>query len=107
MIIYLLVALLCFTVVMLAWGWSVTEGSTVWEHLSAAFMHSLTIFWAHFMIVIGAGSGLLEQVAPVVGTMDFQEIVRGAIKAEHWPYWLAGIGIITLLARLRSIGDDR
>ena len=73
----------------------------MWDKLKAWFKHSLTILWARGVAVIGvllaAGEALLQD-PNVTGA------IQSALQPKFVPYYVIAIGLVTELARRRSIG---
>lgn len=72
-----------------------------WETIKAWFKHSLTILWARAVAAIGlllaVGEALLQDPA-VSGA------IQGVLQPKYIPYYVIAIGLVTELARRRTIG---
>jgi hypothetical protein len=70
--------------------------------LSALAWHSLTIAWGYFLLVSGVVLDALPLVAEFFNTPEVQSVVAG-IAGPYASHWLKVIGLITVLARMRSL----
>ena len=70
--------------------------------LSALARHSLTIAWGYFLLLSGLVLDALPLVAEFFNTPEVQSIVAG-IAGPYASHWLKAIGLITVLARMRSL----
>ena len=73
----------------------------MWEKIKVFFKRSLTILWARLITLAGAAFaiGLNLTADPNVNGA-----IQGLFKPEYLPYWLIGIGVITEIARRRTVG---
>jgi hypothetical protein len=70
--------------------------------LSALAWHSLTIAWGYFLLVCGVVLDALPFVAELFNTPEAQSVVA-EIAGPYASHWLKAIGLITVLARMRSL----
>lgn len=70
--------------------------------LSALAWHSLTIAWGCFLLLSGLVLDALPLVAEFFNAPEVQSVVAG-IAGPYASHWLKGIGLITVLARMRSL----
>ena len=76
-----------------------------WLHARRISLGSLTVAWTYVMFVASAVMELLFQVPDIAGQFGLNQWVP-----PRWlPWYTAGMAVITLMARLRSIiwKDDR
>jgi hypothetical protein len=76
-----------------------------WLHCKRLSFGSLTMAWTYFMFAASAFMELLFQVPDVAAQFGFHDWVP-----PRWmPWYTAGMAVITLAARMRSIiwRDDR
>jgi len=73
----------------------------MWVVINAWFKHSLTILWARVQVLAGlAGAvlfGLIQD--PAIGGA-----LQSLLKPEYIPYYVIAIGLVTELARRRTVG---
>ncbi len=73
----------------------------MWDKFKASFKHSVTILWARVVACAGlllmAGQSLLQDP-------NVSEAIQAALQPKLVPYYVIAIGILTELARRRSIG---
>lgn len=70
--------------------------------VSALAGHSLTIAWGYFLLLSGLVLDALPLVAEFFNTPEVQSVVVG-IAGPYASHWLKAIGLITVLARMRSL----
>jgi hypothetical protein len=72
----------------------------MWDNIKAWFKHSLTILWARAVTLAGlllaAGDALLSD-PNVTGA------IQSVLQPKYIPYFVIAIGIITELARRRTV----
>lgn len=76
---------------------------TFCDRVSALAGHSLTVAWAYLLII----GGLALDALPFVADLFNAPEIAGAITQYTGPYGshiIKAIGVITALARLRSLG---
>lgn len=75
----------------------------MWEKIKAWFKNSLTIVWARAVAIIGillaAGESLLQD--PNITTA-----IQSMMQPKYIPYYVIAIGLITELARRRTVGKS-
>ncbi len=79
----------------------------MWTKIKAACLHSATVAWAYFQLAcaltfVYADQGL-ELAAKAAGDPEFAAKLQQLSPPKWLPYLVAGLGAITLVARLRSI----
>lgn len=71
------------------------------DKIKAWFKHSLTILWARGVALLGvllaAGEALLQDP-------NVTAAIQSALQPKFIPYYVIAIGLVTELARRRSIG---
>lgn len=87
-----------------------TEADGFWSKVWALTGKSLTMVWGYLLTAIGAGLELLDKIGPAIGdpNLDLKTQVTGALQNNPalLGYALMGISVITILARVRSIGKS-
>ena len=73
----------------------------MWDKVKAFFKHSITILWARVMTLGGAALATLLSLSadPTVSGA-----IQGVLQPKFIPYYVIAIGIITELARRRTVG---
>ena len=75
----------------------------MWDKIKAWFKHSVTILWARAValagILLAAGQGLLAD-PNVTGA------IQSALQPKFIPYYVIALGIVTEIARRRSIAKE-
>jgi hypothetical protein len=71
-------------------------------HLSALAWHSLTVAWGYFLMLSGLMLDALPLVAEFFSAPEAQSVVA-EIAGPYASHWLKAIGLITVLARMRSL----
>jgi hypothetical protein len=73
----------------------------MWDKTKAWFKHSLTILWARVL----AFSGLLLVAADtLIADQNVIGAIQSVLQPKYVPYFVVVIGILTELARRRTIG---
>lgn len=83
-----------------------TEADGFWAKLSAIFGHSLTIVTGAVVSLIGLLAQALDPIAAAVGDPDLKNQITSALQSDPQilGYVMMGISVLTILARLRTIG---
>lgn len=69
--------------------------------IKAWFRHSVTILWARLVAVAGL---LLAAAESMLQDPKVASAVQAALQPKYVPYYVIAIGLITELARRRTIG---
>jgi hypothetical protein len=72
------------------------------ERLSALARHSLTVTWGYFLITGGLVLDALPTVAEFFDAPEVQSVISG-VAGPYASHWLKAIGLITVLARMRTL----
>jgi hypothetical protein len=72
------------------------------DRVLGCFGRSLTIAWAYLMIASGLALDALPLVSDILNAPEIQAVVTGA-AGPYASHWLKAIGLITALARIRSL----
>ncbi|RDV02134.1 hypothetical protein [Undibacter mobilis] len=72
----------------------------MWDRIKNWFRHSATILWARLVACAGLVMGVAETVLqdPAVS-----QAVQSALQPRYVPYYVIAIGLITELARRRTL----
>jgi hypothetical protein len=86
------------------------EADGFWAKVWALTGKSITMMWGYFLTAVGMGFELLDKIGPLVGdpTLDLKTTVTTALQNNPalLGYALMGISMLTILARVRSIGKE-
>lgn len=84
------------------------QADTFWGKVWALAGKSLTMLWGYFLTALGIGLELLDKLGAVLGdpNLDLKTQVSAALQNNpaYLGYALIGISVITLVARVRTIG---
>lgn len=82
------------------------EADTFWGKVWAIMGRSVTVLWGLFLTGIGTVFQWLDPIASALGDPDLKAQVMEALKnnPQYLGYAMMGIAIITIAARLRSVG---
>jgi hypothetical protein len=70
------------------------------EKIKTWFRHSLTILWARLVAIAGL---LLAAVQSLLQDPNVTGAIQSALQPKYIPYYVIGIGLITELARRRTV----
>lgn len=73
----------------------------MWDKIKAWFKHSLTILWARAVALIGL---LLAAGESVLADPNVSAAIQSALQPKFIPYYVIAIGLITEIARRRTVG---
>ena len=84
------------------------EADTFWEKVWALMGRSVTIVWGLFMTGVGTVFQWLDPIASALGDPDLKAQVMEGLKnnPQYLAYTMMGISMITIAARLRSVGKS-
>lgn len=72
----------------------------MWDRIKSSFKHSVTILWARVVALAGlllmAGQSLLQDP-------NVSAAVQSVLQPKFVPYYVIAIGLITELARRRTV----
>jgi len=72
------------------------------DRIKAWFKHSLTILWARLIAVAGL---LLAAGESVLQDPNVASALQAVLRPQYVPYYVIAIGLITELARRRTVGN--
>jgi len=75
----------------------------MWERITTWFRHSATILWARLVACAGL---LMAAAEAVLQDPAVSQAVQAALQPRYVPYYVIAIGLITELARRRTLGRD-
>jgi hypothetical protein len=73
----------------------------MWDKIKAWFKHSLTILWARAVALAGL---LLAAGESLLGDPNVTAAIQSALQPKYIPYYVIAIGLITEIARRRTVG---
>jgi hypothetical protein len=75
-------------------------GSLMWDRIKSSFKHSITILWARAVACAGLALVTLETLLQDPGV---SAAVQSVLQPKFVPYYVIAIGLVTELARRRTI----
>jgi hypothetical protein len=72
----------------------------MWDEVKAWFKYSLTILWARVMALAGL---LLAAAEALLQDPNVSGAVQAALQPKYVPYYVIAIGLVTEIARRRSL----
>ena len=84
------------------------EADTFWGKVWALTGRSVTVIWGLFLTGLGAVFQWLDPIASAFGDPELKAQVMEALKnnPRYLAYTMIGISTITIIARLRSVGQS-
>ena len=76
----------------------------MWSKIKSWFENSLTILWARIQVLAGLGAAFLMALA---ADPNVTGAIQVALEPKFIPYYVIAIGLITEIARRRSISRVR
>jgi hypothetical protein len=70
------------------------------DKIKAWFKHSLTVLWARIVTLAGVVMAIFESL---LQDPTINSAIQSALQPKYIPYWVIGIGVLTELARRRSL----
>ena len=75
----------------------------MWDKIKAWFKHSVTILWARAVALAGV---LLAAGQAVLADPNVTGAIQAALQPKFIPYYVIAIGLITEMARRRTIAKE-
>lgn len=75
----------------------------MWDRTKTWFRHSATILWARLVACAGL---LMAAAETVLQDPSVSQAVQAALSPKYVPYYVIAIGLITELARRRTLDRD-
>lgn len=75
----------------------------MWDNMKDWFRHSATILWARLVACAGL---LMAAAETVLQDPALSQAVQAALQPKFVPYYVIAIGLITELARRRTLRRD-
>jgi len=72
----------------------------MWDKIKAWFKHSITILWARIVAVAGL---VLAAGQSVLADPNITGAIQSALQPRYIPYYVIAIGLVTEIARRRSL----
>ncbi len=76
---------------------------TTWQRALHAASGSATVLWSYFLIVIGWALSGVGDLATALNMPEVQSFVHNNLPAEWVGIAVAGIAVVTIIARLRTL----
>ncbi|MBI1204016.1 MAG: hypothetical protein GC182_16055 [Rhodopseudomonas sp.] len=73
----------------------------MWNTIKAWFENSMTILWARIQVVVGATAAA---AFALLQNPDVTNALQSALQPKFIPYYVIAIGLVTELARRRTVG---
>lgn len=73
------------------------------KRIKVFFRHSLTIFWARLVALIGLLLAFSDQLLDLFSIPGVKDQVQAILDPKYVPFYLIAIAIVTELARSRSL----
>jgi hypothetical protein len=78
--------------------------TNLWARIKAACLGSLTMAWSYIVTTAGALFANIDSIASVLGDPNLNQQVTAVIgDAKMLGKWLLTVGIVTAVARLKSL----
>jgi hypothetical protein len=75
----------------------------MWDKIKASFKHSLTILWARIQVFAGIA---VASVMALASDPSVSGALQSLLQPKFIPYYVIGIGIVTEIARRRTVGKQ-
>lgn len=72
----------------------------MWDDIKAWFKNSITILWARIQVLAGV---VAASAFALLQNPDVTSALQSALQPKFIPYYVIAIGIITEMARRRSV----
>jgi hypothetical protein len=83
-----------------------TEADGFWAKVWAICGKSITMAWSYGMVVLGLLLNQLDSIAATAGDPNFKDQVASLLHSDpkYLGYFTMAVSLVTIAARLRSIG---
>jgi hypothetical protein len=75
----------------------------MWDKIKASFKHSVTILWAR---AVAAAGLLLAAGQSLLADPNVNGAIQSVLQPKFIPYYVIAIGLVTELARRRTVGNS-
>jgi hypothetical protein len=72
----------------------------MWDTIKASFKHSVTILWARVQVLAGLAAAAAMGLA---SDPNVTATLQSLLQPKFIPYYVIGIGVITEIARRRTV----
>jgi len=76
----------------------------MWITIKIWFKNSVTIFWARVQVLVGFAVASLMALA---SDPNVTSTIQTALQPKYIPYYVIAIGLITEIARRRTVGSSK
>ena len=73
----------------------------MWNRIKSSFSNSVTILWARMQVVAGV---VVASVFALLQDPNITGTLQSALQPRFIPYYVIAIGLVTELARRRTVG---
>jgi hypothetical protein len=98
-----MIVLLLFLIYRMVSNWRAANGAGFWEKLKSSFDHSITVLWGWLLAIGGQIVLLADILAQWLNAPEVSSWIKANLSPEVAAIGLSAIGLLTILARLRSI----
>jgi hypothetical protein len=72
----------------------------MWDKIKASFKHSVTILWARIQVFAGVA---IAAAMALASDPNVTAALQSLLQPKFIPYYVIGIGVITEIARRRTV----
>lgn len=77
----------------------------MWAKIKRFCLNSMTVAWSYFLAFVGSIFQIIDSIADALGDPNLKDQISAAIgDAKTVGRILLGVSIVTIIARIRSIG---
>jgi hypothetical protein len=76
----------------------------MWNKIRSWFSNSVTILWARVQVLAGLTAALLMALA---SDPNVTGAIQSALQPKLIPYYVIAVGLITEIARRRTVGSSK
>jgi len=80
------------------------EVQSMWNKIKSWFKHSTTILWARIQVFIGL---VVASLIPLASDPNVSSAIQSALQPKFISYYVIMIGLITEIARRRTVGKEQ
>lgn len=82
------------------------SSGTLWQRMLAAAEQSATILWQKFVIVVGALTAVLTELATWLNEPSLVEPIKAVMQPQYVAYFTIFVALVTVWARRRPGSTD-
>ena len=80
------------------------EVQSMWNKIKSWFKNSTTILWARIQVFIGL---VVASLMALASDPNVSNAIQSALQPKFIPYYVIIIGLITEIARRRTVGKEQ